>query len=77
MFFLFEKHKFTFMTPVKGLTADIKSFKEGVNVLEFPLFFFFHHSSFQIIPSLYWSNQTNGNRLQGPDVYKSSKVIQI
>lgn len=70
MFFLFEKHKFTFMTPVKGLTADIKSFKEGVNVLEFPLFFF-HHSSFQITPSLYWSTKLTGI------VYKALMLIRV
>lgn len=75
MFFLFEKHKFTFMTPVKGLTADIKSFKEGVNVLEFPLFFSSLLFSNRPLPIL--EHQTNGNRLQGPDAYKSSKVIQI
>lgn len=50
MFFLFEKHKFTFMTPVKGLTADVKSFKEGVNVLEFPVFFFYSSLLFSYYP---------------------------
>lgn len=71
MFFLFEKHKFTFMTPVKGLTADIKSFKEGVNVLEFPLFFFFITPLFKSFPPC-----TGATKLTGI-VYKAPMFIRV